>query len=145
MTARPHPNDIQKSLCDLAEQIASQSFGARLDYSVNSVREVERILGAMHDEFRKTGSDDGMRGVALEFSAYLVSVIQRHFGPAKWERDCPSFGEDAFPLLWNEGTIYPYAWCQKRIFDGPADNVWIKFYTIVIGEEPPSRPWWKFW
>lgn len=145
MPARPHPSEIQQKLCGLAERIASEHFGTRLDYSVESVRQVERILGELHDEYQKTQSENGLNGIALEFSAYIVSIIQCHFGPAQWERDCPSFGEDAFPLHWRGSSIYPYAWCQKRIFDGPADDIWFKFQAIVIGKTPPVRPWWRFW
>jgi hypothetical protein len=141
MPARPHPSEIQPKLCGLAERIASEHFDTRLDYSVESVQQVDRILGAFHDEYRKTQSDDGLNGVALEFAAYIVSIIQRHFGPAQWERDCPSFGEDAFPLHWRGSSVYPYAWCQKRIFDGPADDVWFKFRAIILGEAQPRRPW----
>lgn len=135
MPARPHPSEIQPKLCGLAERIASEHFGTRLDYSVDSVRAVERILGAFHDDYRKTRSEDGLHGIALEFAAYIVSIIQRHFGPAQWERDCPSFGQDAFPLHWRGSSIYPYAWCMKRIYDGPGDDVWFKFHTIVLEAE----------
>ncbi len=83
---------------------------------------------------RKTRSDAGLNGAALEFAAYIVSVIQCHFPPAQWERDCPSFGVDTFPLHWRGASIYPYAWCQKRIFDGPGDNVWSKFDALVLGK-----------
>jgi hypothetical protein len=145
MPDRPNPNEIQPELCALAERIASEHFRMRLDYSIDSVRKVERILGAFHEDYRKTRSEDGLNGVALEFAAYIVSVIQRHFGPAQWERDCPSFGEDTFPLHWRGSSIYPYAWCQKRLFDGPSDDVWFKFRAIVLREARPSRPWWRFW
>jgi hypothetical protein len=145
MPHRPHPNEIQPTLCGLAERIATEQFHTRLDYSVESVRQVERILAEIHNDYRKTHSDDGLNGIALEFAAYIVSIIQRHFGPAIWERDCPSFGEDAFPLHWRGSSIYPYSWCQKRIFDGPADDVWFKFQTIVLGRTQPRRPWWRFW
>ena len=145
MPDRPHPSEIQPELCGLAERIASEHFRTQLDYSVDSIRNVERILAAFHKDYRKTRSEDGLNGVALEFAAYIVSVIQRHFGPAQWERDCPSFGEDTFPLHWRGSSIYPYAWCRKRVFDGPSDDVWFKFRAIVLGEAQRSRPWWRFW
>lgn len=145
MPDRPHPSEIQAKLCRLAERIASENFGTHLDYSPDSIQQVERILGEIHDQYQKTKSDDGLDGIALEFAAYIVSVIQRHYGPAQWERDCPTLGEDAFPLHWRGSSIYPYAWCQNRIFDGPADDVWLEFQTIVLGKSRPARPWWQFW
>jgi hypothetical protein len=146
MTNRPPAKDVQPKLCGLAERIASEHFHTHLDYSADSIQQVESILAKFHDDYRKTRSDEGLNGVALEFAAYIVTVIQRHFGPAEWERDCQSFGQDAFPLHWRGGSVYPYSWCQKRIFDGPADDVWFKFQAIVLGKaQPPTRrPWWRF-
>jgi len=145
MPGKPAADQIQPKLCGLAERIALESFNTKLDYSVDSIRRVERILSTVHDSYRKTRSDDGLNGIALEFAAYIVSVIQRHFGPAEWERDCKTFGADAFPLHWRGSSIYPYAWCQKRIFDGSADDVWFKFQAIVLGKPQPKRSWWKLW
>jgi len=65
MADRPEPSEIQANLCGLAERIASEHFDTELDYSVDSVQQVERILGAFHDDYRKTQSDDGLDGVAL--------------------------------------------------------------------------------
>src|SRR5688572_23770756 len=95
-------NDMPKlriKMCDLAEQVSS-GFGVTLDYSERSVDDVERILGEVHDEYRRTKSEEGLQGLALEFGAYLVSVLEKHRGPVVWKRDHPEFGEDAFPLEW---------------------------------------------
>lgn len=129
---------LKAHLCGIAERIASEGFGTRLDYSIESIKEVERILGAMHEDYKRTGSDDGMNGIALEFAAYIATVIDRHFGPAQWERDDPTFGPDAFPLVWRGSSLFIYAWCQKRIFDGPGDDVWAKFHCCVLSDEGPT-------
>jgi hypothetical protein len=123
---------LKAKLCELAEQIARDDFGTPLDYSVKSIQKVERILRAIHDEYCRTDSDDGLYGIALEFGAYLVAVIERHFGPAVWERDHPEFGKDAFPLRWRDSTLFPVEWCMKRMIDGPGDNVWSKFQVLVV-------------
>ncbi len=121
---------LKAKLCELAEHVGN-GFGIHLDYSVKSIRHVERILGMIHDDYRRTGSEDGLRGLALEFGAYIVAVIERHYGPTKWERDNPEFGDDSFPLRWRDSTIFPVAWCMKRIIDGPGDDVWCKFDVII--------------
>jgi hypothetical protein len=147
MAERPPPRELQKKLCGLAEKIAG-GFDAHLDYSVESIREVERILGRLHEDYKRTHSEDGVRGIALEFAAYIITVIERHFEAGDWQRDDPSFGPDSFPFHWRGSTIYPYGWCMKRILDGPGDDVWFKFRAIVLGEsqpQPPRRPWWRFW
>lgn len=123
---------LRTQLVPLAEQIAATLVPSTpLDYSPQSVQVVERVLALVHEDFVDSGSDDGLRGIALEFAAYLVEVIDRNYGPVEWLRDDLEFGSDSFPLLWRDQTLFPFAWCEKRIFDGPGDDVWMKFVTLV--------------
>jgi hypothetical protein len=132
---------MQQTLCSLARRVAYEHFGIRLDLSTRSVRHVDRILAAIHKEHLRSRSNEGFDGIALEFAAYIVDVIQRNFGPAHWERDCSRCGADAYPLHWRELTLYPYEWCRKRIYDGGADAVWSQFQAVVLGR--PPRRWWQ--
>ncbi len=127
---------LRDELDGLALQVAS-NFGVKLDHSPNSVKKVEKILGTLHDEYAGTGSDEGMNGIAMEFAAYIIKVIELNFEPGTWNRNHPSLGEDSFPYHWRGQDIFPFAWCQKRIFDGPEDDVWAKFNLFVLS--PPSR------
>lgn len=124
---------LRTEMCGLGEKVAGL-FGVKLDYSDDSIKEVERILGELHDEYRRTGNDDGLRGIALEFAAYMVSVIERLHGPVDWQRDHETFGKDSFPLYWNGSTLFPYSWCQKRIFDGPGDDILAKWQVCVLAK-----------
>lgn len=125
--------ELRDELAGSAEEVA-EAFGVKLDYSPGSVKRVEKILGKIHVEYRKTRIDDGLHGVALEFAAYTINVIEQNYAPGVWVRDHPVLGEETFPYLWLEREIFPYAWCQKRILDGESDNVWSKFKTLVIQE-----------
>lgn len=126
---------LRDELDGLALQIASNS-GIKLDHSPKSVKKVEKILGTLHDEYCRTGSDDGMNGVAIEFAAYIIKVIELNLEAGSWSRDHPELGPDTFPYRWRGQDIFPFAWCQKRIFDGPADDVWAKFNLFVLN--PPG-------
>jgi len=117
-------------LCVLAEQIAT-AFGYTLDYSEASIAQVDAILGQLHDEYLSTQDDDGLLGIALEFGAYLITIIERHYGPVLWKRDHPEVGEESFPVEWNGTTLFPVAWCYKRITDGPGDAIVAKWQTIL--------------
>jgi hypothetical protein len=123
---------LKKELIHLAEQVAFESYDVTLDQSVESVAEVESILGQLHDDFRRTKNEEGLKGLALEFAAYLISVTERNFGKGSWSRDHSEMGPDTFPYEWNGATLFPYSWCLKRIIDGPADDVWAKFQTLVV-------------
>jgi hypothetical protein len=122
-----------------------RGVGVTLDYSERSVHDVERILGEIHDverilgeiheEYRRTKSEEGLQGLALEFGAYLVSVLEKHRGPVIWKRDHPDFGEDAFPLEWRGTTLFPVGWCLKRIVDGPGDDIVSKWKALILNRD----------
>ncbi len=122
----------KEKLSFLAEKVASECFGAKLDYSINSIQLVEQMLGEFHKEYLRTKDDSGLKGIALEFGCYLIKVIESHFPPGILKKDHPMFGSDSYPYEWQGVEIFPYSWCLKRIFDGPEDNVWTKFQTLII-------------
>lgn len=124
-------DDLKERLSRLAEQVAL-NFGKKLDYSINSVHEVEKLLGQLHKHYKKTCDDEGLNGLALEFAAYIIKTIEKNLSKGQWKRDHPVFGKDTFAYTWDGKDIFPYSWCQKRIFDGPSDNVWTKFQAIVM-------------
>ncbi len=120
----------------LALRIGSEVYGIELDYSTDSIKNVEKILGNLHKEYKKTRNDEGFTGIALEFGAYIVKVIEKNVGPVRWERDHPEFGEASFPLYIGESTIFPMNWCTKRLYDGPGDDIWSKYCYIILKEDP---------
>ena len=122
---------LRDELDDLALQVAS-NFRVKLDHSPKSVKKVEEVLATFHDEYGRTGSEEGLNGIALEFAAYIIKVIELNLEPGTWSRNHPEMGADSFPYHWRGSDMFPFAWCQKRIFDGPADDVWAKFTIFVL-------------
>jgi len=123
--------ELQLELVRLAVDVAA-TFGESLDFSNESVKVVETICAQLHETYTESGNDDGFNGIALEFGAYIATVIQHNFGEGVLERDHPDFGENSYPFVDSRGTIFPYNWCLKRIFDGPADDVWFKYQAHVL-------------
>lgn len=124
--------DLQMELTELALRVAREGFNKKLDFSHESIKEVESILSSFHRDYERTKSEDGLNGIALEFGAYIATTIQRNSGEGVLERAHPEFGEAAFPFHYAGGTIFPYMWCLKRIFDGAGDNVWSKYQVLVL-------------
>jgi replicative DNA helicase len=60
---------LKHEMSALAERIASEVYGIELDYSTESIKQVEKILGRLHKEYKKTKSDEGYAGIAFEFAA----------------------------------------------------------------------------
>ncbi len=139
----PDVETLMQQMNQSAFKVAS-SYGVALDYSDESVQGVESILGDFHNEFKKTKDDSGLRGIALFFAAYLGEVIRRKGLGGSWSRNHPTIGEDSFPFAWNGGDLFLYGWCQKRIFDGKEDDVWIKYRVCVLDKlkvaEPSTTP-----
>lgn len=114
-----------------AVSIAKDSHGVVLDFTPASVEKVEMILGKLHDEYKKHGTTEGQRGLALAFGVYIGEVICKQAGGGRWERDHPQMGEGAMPLYWNGHTTFPVAWCLKRLANGEEANVWVKYQLLV--------------
>jgi hypothetical protein len=83
-----------------AVSMAKQSYGITLDYSPASIRDVESILGKLHDDYQKHRTADGQRGLALAYGAYIGEVIRRETGEGRWAPDDPKFGVGTMPLYW---------------------------------------------
>ena len=131
MIARDDMPALRAKMCSLAEQVAA-AFDVELDYSERSIQDVDHILGQLHEEYRRTKSEDGLQGIALEFGAYLVSVLERQRGPVLWKRDHADYGTDTFPVEWRGATLFPVGWCLKRILDGPSDDLLSKWQSLVL-------------
>jgi hypothetical protein len=126
--------DLQKELTELALQIANENYSIKLDFSHDSIQQVEDILTDIHEQYEKTGNTEGLNGIALEFGFYLAATIQKNTGSGHLERDHPDIGESVFPFYWNDKTIFTYGWFEKRIFDGPGDDVVSKYRVLVLDE-----------
>jgi len=106
-----------------------------LDYGVNSIKEVEEILGRLHEQYAKDPSSISAKGLGSAYGAYIGEVIRRSDATAQWEQDDHVGGEKSYPIIWGPGAghSYPMAWCYQRIVNGPEDNVWVKYQVLKQG------------
>ena len=122
----------RKELLSLAEQVATAGFGITLDYSDASIKHIDFMLNELHDEFVTTKDYSGLDGVALEFTAYIVAVIEKNHEKGTWSKDHSDFGKDSYPFSWSGTTLFPYAWCTKQIIDGSGESVLNKYEQLVL-------------
>jgi hypothetical protein len=104
-----------------------------LDYSVDSIKQVEEILGRLHGQYATDPSSISAKGLGSAYGAYIGEVIRRSEPGARWERDDAVGGEKSYPIIWQDGHSYPMAWCYHRIVNGPEDNVWVKYQALKNG------------
>jgi hypothetical protein len=134
-TASMDPN-VFMATCSARAVVMAAKQGAALDYSAESVKSVESLLGTFH-ETRLSGqmTDREVQNNALYFGAYIGEVLRKKFGGA-WARDSAVAGPGTYPLTSGGGESYPVGWCGKRILNGAEDNVWTKFQIIISDLSP---------
>jgi len=109
---------------------ADKENHVHLDYSVDSIQQVETILGQLHDQYVSNPNSVSAKGLGAAYGAYVGETIRRSEPNVKWQRDDAVGGEKSYPLIWAAGHSYPMAWCYHRIVNGPGDNVWIKYLAL---------------
>lgn len=125
-------NELKKELVAISLKVGSH-YNIDLDFSIESVKDVEKILSQLSADYKKTKDKEGLNGLALELAAYIIEVIEKNITVGTWERDSLEFGKEVFPYDLGDGNIiFPYQWCLKRIYDGEGENVWIKFNSLVL-------------
>lgn len=135
-------DEIVQWLANEAVKDAREHNQVTLDYSPESIKQVEAILGQIHDQYTKDPSSVAVTGLASAYGAYIGEVIRRSEPAVHWEKDDPDFGEKTYPLFWGKTRSYPMAWCQKRIINGDEDNVWFKYkvFKEQANGKPPTNP-----
>ena len=117
----------QKELSEVAVSVAREGYGFELDFSHKSIEDVETVLSSFHEEFRIKRNEDDFRRLALAYGFYIAATIQKITGEGVVKRDHPELGEHTFPFFWRDAALFTYAWCEKRIYDGDADNIVTKY------------------
>jgi len=125
--------------CNHALADAEQYQHISLDYSVASLKQVDQILGHVHDLYIKDPSSVSVQGMSMEYGAYVGEVIRRNEPNSYWTRDSQVMGEKAYPIHWNAGESYPFGWCSKRITNGEEDSIWIKYSILKDRRKEKSK------
>jgi hypothetical protein len=87
---------------------AEMQSHVQLDYSVESIKQGERILGGIHDQYAKNHSSIAVNGLASAYGAYIGEVIRRSEPDVKWKTSDSVGGEKSYPLVWAAGTPIPW-------------------------------------
>jgi hypothetical protein len=121
---------------------ASENNQITLDYSPDSIKQVEEILGKLHDSYVRNPKSISVSGLASAYGAYIGEVIRRSEPNAHWLQD-DQMGEKTYPIVWGPSGkrhSYPMGWCARRITDGDVDNVWIKYRMLKDGKVDAFTP-----
>lgn len=137
-----------------AIDFARDNFNIQLDWSDNSVEQIEKMLSIFHEQMAKANpSEEQIFGFAKMFGSYVGETFRRNHG-AIW--GIVQLENDKFPGLKADGAaglFWPWGRAQNRITNGPEDNVW-QYYKVLLGnngdnsnpnEPAPSTKKESFW
>jgi hypothetical protein len=103
---------------------AKDTHGIKLDWTDNSIRVVERIAGAFHDEYKKNPpSSEEIAPFYKGIGSYIGEVFRRNHG-ADW--GWVTLEGERFPGMQSKpGSLFwPWGKALNRIVNGPEDNLW---------------------
>jgi hypothetical protein len=127
--ARPKFKSTGEMMVYFASEAATwvkKDRGIALDYSVDSIKIVEEELARISKDIDKTNPPHGTFGLATGYGAYIGEVLRRRDG-GSWAVDHPDGGSRSYPLTTKSNiTVFPVAWCWKRLTVGEEDNVYHK-------------------
>lgn len=134
MNANSSIAETMVALANDAVALARSVAGCNLDFSEESIRRVEEILGKMHVGLAKANPPrEVIEQVCNVYGAYIGEVMRRNEG-GDWfldEKVLP--GEKIAALRVGSLQTSPSAKVFKRIMNGPEDDVW--FYYRVLSQQ----------
>ena len=117
----------------------ARDFNARLDYSENSLMELESILARLaedmandmaNDASQAGPSSDDLTEICKLWGSYFGEVIRRRFG-GDWSIETYPGKQFATLTLSIAGNkLFPSMKIHRRLTAGEGENIWT-FYTMV--------------
>ncbi len=104
-----------QEFADQAVKLAQSDYQLKLDYSMQSLANLDRILEKIHLSHRDSPiSERELSRIVLTWGGYLGVVLKKHFG-GDWYPDSPTAGANTYPLRCKEQEAVPVMWCLHRI------------------------------
>lgn len=128
----------------------ARAMNVALDYSEQSLEQVEQILARLHQELRDwkiaraattavasgpvdapTGpSDNQMSDMCRLWGSYFGEVVRRRWG-GEWNVETYPGGSFAtLTLTVSAGKLFPSMKVYRRLTEGDADNLWTFYQTV---------------
>ena len=111
--------------------VIAREFNANLDYSENSLMELEGILAQLAQDMPQGGpSSDDLTEMCKMWGSYFGEVVRRRFG-GDWSIETYPGKQFATLTLNVAGNkLFPSMKIHRRLTSGEADNIW-SFYKMV--------------
>jgi hypothetical protein len=134
----PTINDMMAAYAEDALDFARNNFSISLDYTNESVRQIEAMAEKLVQArpknfvsklFRKGPSDEEIQTVCKMLGGYIGEVYRRAKG-GSW-----GVNEEfqALGVKQGENWIFPPAKVHKRLINGAEDNLWF-YFSVLLAE-----------
>jgi hypothetical protein len=134
-------DEAMAATAECAVRMAADA-GIRLDYSNASIEAVEQQLAGLHDQLQASRADPignplpserEFQAMCFYFGTYIAEVIRRTYGGTWSDQSAlhPGHAIPTFHVGANRMEIWPQMKVEKRLRNGPEDNVWHYFQLTV--------------
>ena len=117
---------------------AQQKFGIVLDWSDESLRDVEQIAVALHENYKKSRpTPEQIEPFYCMLGSYIGEIFRRN-REAEW--GWVTLDGKRFPGMQHRtgNLFWPWGKAQSRIVNGSADNLW--HYYQYLGAPAETTP-----
>jgi hypothetical protein len=130
--------DVMQAYAQDAVDFARDQFQVNLDFSENSIEQVEKILATLHNTlpkgvlgklFKRRPSQEQIGEMAKGWGGYVGEVIRQHWG-GEWTTETAAYPGKVITLRVLDSDIFPIAKVYKRLTNGTEDNVW-HYYQVL--------------
>lgn len=118
---------------------ALERFEVTLDYSIESIKDLDRILDRQHQQIprglsrltQKGPPESTIQASARVWGGYLGEVIRRQWG-GQWSlaEEGAYEGSHILSVLEGEVQMCPQSKAYKRLKNGSGDNIW-KYLAVL--------------
>ncbi|QDT47991.1 hypothetical protein Pan258_20310 [Symmachiella dynata] len=121
---------------ELAVADAKKEYDIDLDFSPESVEDLDEILQQIHESHQSTPlASIELRRHSLKWGGYIGEVSKR-IRDCEWAVDSKIGGKGDYPIVYKDRSeSFPIGWCLRRIVNGEEDNVWHKFTYLVVNRD----------
>ena len=124
----------------IAVKTARTKWDLELDFTPESLTNVDAVLGQLHDALKSAPpeqrpSEKQLEGASIMWGIYVGEVVRRHYG-GQWEVSKP---DGILQLVIGQARLFPVRKVQKRITEGPGDNVAFYFSAMKTVLEKGER------
>jgi hypothetical protein len=109
---------------------AARKFDADLDYSEDSLTELEAILSRLQQMPAAVPTQEERDEICKMWGSYLGEVVRRRFGGAWSIETYPGKQFATLTLSVGGSKLFPSMKVHRRLTQGESDNIWT-FYKMI--------------